>query len=112
MKLTYWVPTTEQNQEMVCAQVRHMFQVEPSIVRRSLELQVDLDAFIDGGEIVPLVGQIPSVVFTLDDPSCLTREQRQWVSRQPGCEVKREYGPAEVLYERIEGDTQAHRSNT
>ncbi len=103
MKLTYWVPTTEQNQDMVCAQVRHVFQVEPSIVRRSPELQIDLDALLDGGEIPPLVGQIPSAVFTLDNPGCLTWEQRQWVSSQPDCEVKREYGPAEVLYERIEG---------
>jgi len=83
--------------------------VEPSIVRRATELQVDLDV-LTTGEIPPLVGQIPYVVVTLDDPKCLTREQRQWVNK-PGCEVKREYGPAEVLCECIEGDIQAHRSN-
>jgi len=109
MKLTYSVPTTEQNQEMVCAQVRHVFQVEPNIVRRATELQVDLDV-LTIGEIAPLVGQIPYVVVTLDDPECLTREHRQWVNK-PGCEVKREYGSAEVFYECIEGDIQAHRSN-
>ena len=109
MKLTYWVPTTEQNQEMVCVQMRHLFQVEPSIVRRATEQQVDLDV-LTTGEIPPLMGQMPYAAFTLDDPNCLTREQRQWVS-QPGCEVKREYGPSEVLYEQIEGDTQVHWSN-
>jgi len=108
MKLTYYVPVTEQSQDTVCAQVRCLFQVEPSIVRRATELQVDLDA-LTTGEIPLLVGQIPYAVFTLDDPSCLSREQQQWVCRQPGCEVKREYGPAEVLYERIKGDTQAHK---
>jgi len=80
-----------------------------SLVRRATELQVDLDA-LTSGEIPPLVGQKPYTVFTLDEPGCLTREQRQWVN-QLDCEVKREYVPAEVLYERIEGDTQAHRSN-
>jgi len=65
---------------MVCAQVRQVFQVEPSIVRRAGGLQVDLAA-LTTGEIPPLVGQIPYAVFTLDDPSCLTQEQRQWVCR-------------------------------
>lgn len=76
MKLTSWVPTTEQNQDMVCAQVRRLFQVNPSIVRRSPELQIDLD-ILSTGEIPPLVGQIPYVVVTLGDPGCLTREQRK-----------------------------------
>ncbi|GAC1347277.1 MAG: hypothetical protein NVS4B9_42280 [Ktedonobacteraceae bacterium] len=56
MKLTYSVPVTEQCQETVCAQARHVFQVEPSIVQRATEQQVDLAAFLDGGEIAPLVG--------------------------------------------------------
>lgn len=103
MKLTYYLPTTAQDQEMVCAQVRHVFQVEPSIVLRATKLQVDLDVLIDGREILSLVGQMPYVVVILDDLGCLTWEQRQWVSSQPDCEVKREYGPTEVLYERIEG---------
>ncbi len=59
---------------------------------------------MDGGEIAPLVGPISYAVLTLDDPRCLTWGQRQWVC-QVGCEVKREYGPAEVLYERIKDDS-------
>ena len=54
---TYSVPTTEQNQEMVCAQVRHVFQVEPSFVPRAGEQQVDLAA-LTNGEVPPLVGQM------------------------------------------------------
>ncbi len=62
MKLTYFVPTTEQNQEMVCAQVRRLFQVEPSFAPRAGELQVDLAA-LTNGEVPPLVGQMLFAIF-------------------------------------------------
>ncbi len=42
---------------MVCAQVRHVFQVEPSFVPRAGEQQVDLAA-LTNGEVPPLVGQM------------------------------------------------------
>ena len=104
MKLTYCVPTTEQAKEHLCLEVRQLFEVEPTVIQRATDLQVDL-ALLDSlaDLLTASVVQTPHVVFTLDEPGSLSQEQRTFVCR-PGIEVRREYGPEEVLYERIEDD--------
>lgn len=104
MKLTYYVPTTEQGKECLCLEVRQLFEVEPVIIHRATDLQVDL-ALLDSlaDLLTESVVQTPYAVFTLEEPGSLSQEQRTFVCR-PGIEVRREYGPEEVLYERIEDD--------
>ncbi len=106
MKLTYSVPTTEQAKENLCAIVQHLFQVEPMIVQRMTDVQVDLASLDALADLLNVpVTQTPHVVFTLDQPGSLSREQHLFVSR-PGIEVKREYSPEEVLYESIQENNQ------
>lgn len=104
MKLTYYVPTTEQGKERLCLEVRQMFEVEPVIIRRATDFQIDLALLDSLTDLLTVsVVKTPHVVFTLDEPGSLSQEQRTFVCR-PGIEVRREYGPEEVLYERIKDD--------
>ncbi len=106
MKITYSVPTTEQAKENLRVTVQRLFQVEPMIIQRMTDVQVDLASLDALADLLNVpVTQTPHVVFTFDQPRSLSREQRLFVS-QPGIEVKREYSPEEVLYEYIQENNQ------
>jgi len=106
MKLIYYVPTTEQDKGHLCLEIRHLFEVEPVVIQRATDLQVDL-ALLDSlaDLLTESVVQTPYAIFTLDEPRSLSQEQRTFVCR-PGIEVRREYGPEEVLYECIKGNNE------
>jgi len=96
MKLTYYVLTSEEGKDHLCLEVRQLFEVEPIIIHRAVDLQIDrvlLDSLAD--LLTVSVVQTPHIVFTLNEPGSLSQEQRTFVCRSE-IEVRREYGSEEV----------------
>jgi hypothetical protein len=102
LKLTYYVPTTSQDQAELLATIARLFPgTAPAVTQRAtgtsnIDWQ-NLDALADllNAQVV----YTPYIVFTLDpapDPASYSAEQVALLNG-PGVEVKRDIDPQELL---------------
>lgn len=100
MKLTYYLPTTEQEQEALIATVKRLFNVDPTITERAVGLDFDfakMDTLADLLNIQPSqIVKRPCVVFTIETDGAFSKEQTDLLTR-PGAEYRRDYDVNELL---------------
>ena len=99
MKVTYHIPTTQQEQDELKATVKRLFPAsEPEIKQRATDtLNInwqDLDSLAD--LLDAKIDYSPFVSFTIDEPETYTDEQVALFDR-PGIEVHREIDPQSFL---------------
>lgn len=96
-KVTYHIPTTEQDQEALKATVKRLFpEAEPTITKRATDtLNInwqDLDSLAD--LLDAKIDYSSFVSFTIEEPESYTDEQVALFDR-PGIEVKRDIDPGD-----------------
>jgi hypothetical protein len=98
-KVTYHIPTTQQNQDELQTLVKRLFpDSEPAITQRAIgTLNInwqDLDSLADLLDAKPELA--PFISFTIDEPETYTDEQVKLFDR-PGIEVHRQIDPEELF---------------
>jgi hypothetical protein len=103
MKVRYYIPTTEQEQDELLATVKRLFpDSTPEVTERAVGVDFDfakMDTFADLLNIQPSqIVKRPHVTFTIEivDRFTPTPEQEALLTR-PGVEHRRDFDVSEVL---------------
>jgi hypothetical protein len=102
MKITYYVPTTDQEQAELCATIARLFPgSDPHVTQRATGTSnIDwqhLDSLADLLDAKPTYS--PFVVFSTDPAPDTYQPEQITILKRPGVETRRDIDPQELLDE-------------